>query len=131
MKKRMISITECGNPLGSHTIIIGNIRYQNSYPDNMKKFIELFLSTDELFFGFYRIDGLNLTLKQQEKLKNEIPILFKKYGDIQILNEYLSIARINFNEYNFIPSVFDYYLETIMFNPAIKWEIFKQKKECI
>ena len=92
MKKRMI-ITEYSNPLGSHTIIISNIRYQKSYPNNIKKFIENFLLTDELFFGFYRIDGLNLTLKQQEKLENEIPLFFKKFGNIQNLNEYLSIAK--------------------------------------
>ena len=128
MKKKQITIKEYKNIPGTHTIIIRNARYQENFFDIIEKLINYFLIDKEIFFGFNRIDGINLTQEQEKKLEKEIPIFFKKNGDIQKLNEYLTVARINSNNYNynFIPSIFDYYLDTIMFNPNIDWESFKQ-----
>lgn len=128
LKKRQITIEEYENNSGAHTIIINNARYQKGFFNIIEKIIKYFLVDDEVFFGFCRTDGVNLTLEQQIKLKNEIPAFFQKSGDMQSLNEYLTVARIdsNNNEYSFIPSIFDYYLETTMFNPKIDWEAFKQ-----
>ncbi|MBR3917599.1 MAG: hypothetical protein IKJ59_02545 [Clostridia bacterium] len=128
MKKKQIIIEEYKNPLGSHTIILNNVRYQKCFLNSIEKVFKFFLVNDELFFGFYRTDGVNLTLKREKELKTEIPSFFQKYGDIDNINEYLSVAKININDYiyNFIPSIFDYYLETTLFNPKVNWETFKQ-----
>lgn len=128
VRKKQITIEEYKNPLGSHTIIINNARYQKCFPNSVKKVFDSFLIDKELFLGFFRIDGVNLTLKRQKELKYEIPKLFQKYGEMQNLNEYLSVAKINSNDHihNFIPSIFDYYLETTLFNSKVSWETFKQ-----
>jgi len=127
MKKTMI-IEEYKSFLGVDAIIINNIRYQKCFPNSIERLFKLFLIKDELFFGFYRTDGINLTSYQQQKLEYEIPVMFKKYGDIENLSEYLSVARINSSDHNycFIPSVFDYYLETTIFKPKIGWKTFKE-----
>lgn len=128
MKKRQLAIKEYKNELGVHAIMIENARYHKNFSSIVEKIIKQFLNDEKLFFGFYRTDGINLTLEQEEKLKNEIPEFFKKYGDIQKINEYLTVARIDSKnyDYNIIPSIFDYYLETILFNPKVDWESFKQ-----
>lgn len=123
-----MTIDEFKNTSGAHTIIINNARYQESFLDAIKKIIKVFLFDKEVFFGFCRTDGMNLTLEEQRKLENEIPVFFQKNGDLQNLSEYLTVARIESNDYkySFIPLIFDYYLETIMFNPKVDWETFKQ-----
>lgn len=128
MKKRQITIEEYENPLGAHIITINNARYQKCFITSIEKIFKSFLIEEELFFGFYRTDGVNLTSKRQKELKNEISEFFQKYGDIQNLNEYLSVAKIKLKDliYNFIPPIFDYYLETTLFNPKVNWETFKQ-----
>lgn len=128
MKKKLMTIVEQENALGSHTIIINNARYQKCFLNSLDKILKSFFVEEELYFGFYRKDGLNLTLKRQKELSTEIPIFFQKNGDIQNLNKYLSIARMNYNDdvCSFIPSIFDYYLETTVFNAKVKWEVFKE-----
>ncbi len=127
MKKRQMTIEEY-NTAGTHTIIINNARYQKGFLKAIEKIIEAFLADKEVFFGFYRTDGLNLTLEEQKTLENEIPAFFQKNGDMQNISEYLSVARskLNYDCYNYIPFIFDYYLETIMFPSKVDWEIFKQ-----
>ncbi|MBQ4283116.1 MAG: hypothetical protein IJB96_04220 [Lachnospira sp.] len=128
MKKRRLSIEEYKNTEGSYTIIINNVRYQKNFTDVVGKIVKHFLVDDEVFFGFYRTDGVNLTLHQQMKLEKEIPAFFQKKGEMQELSTYLTVARIDSNDedYSFIPAIFDYYLETIMFNPEVDWEFFKR-----
>lgn len=123
-----MTIEEYENPLGTHTITIDNARYQKGFLDSIEKVFKFFLVDEELFFGFYRTDGVNLTFKRLKELEKEIPAFFQKYGDIQVLSEYLSVAKINVKDcfYNFIPSIFDYYFETTLFNPKVNWETFKQ-----
>lgn len=124
MKKRQITIEEY-KKAGVNTIIINNARCQK---DCIEKILTPFLVDKELFFGFYRIDSVNLTSKQQKEFENEIPKFFQKHGDMQKLSEYLAVAKINSNDcnYSFIPSVFDYYLETMLFAPSVDWGTFKQ-----
>ena len=123
-----MTIEEYKNTFGAHTIIIKNARYQENFLNAIEKIIKAFLGDKEVFFGFCRTDGINLTLEEQRKLKYEIPAFFQKNGDLQNLSEYLTVARIISNNYrySFIPLIFDYYLETIMFNPKVDWEVFKQ-----
>lgn len=128
MKKHYLSIDEYENPKGTHTIIINNIRYHNCFYEAIKKIINSFIVDDELFFGFYRVDGFNLTFEQQKKLKSEIPMYFQNQGEFCYQNKYLAVAKLKVNNdiYNFIPLVFDYYLETIVFNSKVSWEDFEQ-----
>lgn len=128
LKKRQMTIEEYKNTAGAHTIIINNVRYQKNFFNIIEHIIKEFLVDEKIFFGFCRTDGVNLTLDQQRKLKNEIPSFFQKNGDIQNLSEYLTVARIESNDYDysFIPLLFDYYLESMMFNPQVDWETFKQ-----
>lgn len=45
--------------------------------------MEYFLIGDEVFFGFYRTDGVNLTKAQCKRLEKRIPDFFRGDGDIQ------------------------------------------------
>lgn len=128
MKKRQITIVEYEKTTGVHTILINNARYQKGFLNVVEKLIKSFWDDKEVFFGFCRTDGVNLTLKQQKKLENEIPAFFQKNGDFQNLSEYLTAAKIKLNNdvSDYIALIFDYYLETVMFSPKIDWENFKQ-----
>ena len=114
MKKRQMTIVEYEKTTGVHTILINNARYQKGFLNVVEKFC--------------RTDGVNLTLKQQKRLENEIPAFFQKNGDFQNLSEYLTAAKIKLNNdvSDYIALIFDYYLETVMFSPKIDWENFKQ-----
>ena len=127
MKKRQITIKEY-KKIGVNTIIINNARYQKNFIDSVEKILTTFLVGKEIFFGFYRIDGLNLSSKRQEELESEIPAFFQKNGIIKKLSDYLTIAKMNSNDcdYSFLTSVFDYYLETMLFSSMVDWETFKQ-----
>jgi len=128
MNNYTFSVDEFELLKGTHTIVINNIRYHSNYLKMLKKIIHSFFNKCELFFGFYRVDGLNLSFEQQKNLKNEIPIYFNKYGEFIYQNEYLSVAKLIVRETNFdfISNVFDYYLETIFFESKVSLDVFKQ-----
>lgn len=128
MKKRQVSIKESKNASGVYTIRINNARYQKGFYSFVNRTVEHFLIDEEVFFGFYRTDGVNLTKDQSKVLEKKIPDFFHEGGDIQNLNEYLSIARIALDEQglDLVPQIFDYYLETIIFRPKTAWETFQQ-----
>lgn len=128
MRKKQLTIKEYKNIYGVHTIIVNNARCQKDFCGIIEKIIEEFLTDREVFFGLCRTDGINLSSEQQRNLKNEIPAFFQKNGEMQNLSEYLTVAKIESNNYdrNFILAIFDYYLETLMFNPKVDWHIFKQ-----
>ena len=69
LKKRQMTVEEYETTNGVHTLIINNARYQKGFLNVVEKLIKAFLSDEEVFFGFCRTDGVNLTLKQQKKLK--------------------------------------------------------------
>lgn len=129
MKKQQIIINEYENLKGSYTITISNARYHKKFPENITKLFKRFINNnDDLFLGLYRIDGINLASDKQEELKKDIPAFLQKHGEVKNQNEYLTVAKIKIDDciYGFIPSIFDYYLETILFNPKISWEFFQQ-----
>lgn len=128
MKKRQITIESLFNESGVYTIVINNARFHKNFVVWAEKIIKQFAGDQEVFFGFYRTDGMNLTLERQRELRDVIPSLFKKYGDIEGLSDYLTIARIQLNNscYGLLPSVFDYFLETMLFIPKVEWETFRQ-----
>ena len=70
-----MTIEEYKNTSGAHTIIINNARYQENFLNAIEKIIKAFLGDKEVFFGFCRTDGINLTLEEQRKLKYEMLLL--------------------------------------------------------
>ena len=127
MKKRKITVTECKKMQGCYTITIANARFGVRFSENIGEFLKAFFKTDKIFLGFYRIDGINLTF-EEVKLRQQIPYLLQKWGKTENYNEYVSIAEAEASDmfYNYVPSIFDYYLDTILFNPKIDWNIFRR-----
>lgn len=125
MKKGQIILEEYKNPMGIHTITINNARY---YKNSIKELMQFYLKDKIAFLGFCRMDGVNLSTKTIKELRTKIPLFFREYGDMQNLNEYLSIAKASLGNavFDFFPDVFDYYLDTIVFNPKVDWKTFKQ-----
>lgn len=127
MKKRQLTVEEYVNPSGSHTITVNNARYQEHFSQKIHQMLKAFSDDGELFFGFYRTDGLNLTAERQKELEKEIPKLFREDGGIKKLNDYVAVARIE--ESDRIPdrliSIFDYFLETVLFYASGRWEDFR------
>lgn len=122
---RQVSIVEYANPAGIYTILINNARFHDRFQDNIKNLFYHYLNDGEVFFGFCRSDGTNLKSNQYKELKNAIPDFFKKRGSLHIINEYLSAGRLDSCRYDdIIPLIFDYYLETILFNPKSDWVNF-------
>ncbi|MBQ4283926.1 MAG: hypothetical protein IJB96_08380 [Lachnospira sp.] len=78
MKKRQLSIEEYKETEGAYKIIINNIRYQKNFMNVVGKIVKHFWIEDKVYFGFYRTDGVNLTLQQQRELEKEIPEFFQK-----------------------------------------------------
>ena len=126
MGKKQIMIEEYRNIAKSHTITVYNARCQKGFYSDIEKMLKDFFKSEELFFGFYRTDGLNITSKRTEDLKEEISNFFSKYGVIECLDDYLSVAKIKANDgvWSFLPFVLDYYLDTVLFSPKISWEAF-------
>ena len=72
MGKKQITIEEYRNTSKSHTITVYNARCQKGFYSDIEKMLKDFFKSEELFFGFYRTDGLNITSKKTEDLKEEI-----------------------------------------------------------
>lgn len=122
---RQVSIVEYANFAGIYTILINNARFHDRFQDNIKNLFYHYLNDGEVFFGFCRLDGTNLKSNQYKELKNAIPDFFKKHGSLNIINKYLSAGRLDSCRYDdIIPLIFDYYLETILFNLKSDWVTF-------
>jgi len=126
MKKRELIIREVKQSLGVYSIEIYNARYQPDFANFIKSIINCFFKK-ELFFSFYRVDGIHLSLKQQQKLEIKIPLFFQRSGMLQELNEYVSIARTELNDEicDFLPAILDYFSEISLFNPNADWDQLK------
>ena len=124
--KRIITIEEYDKYSTVHTIIINNARYINDFRDIIIGFISEFFNNNEVFLGFYRTDGVNLTSKQQMISKDKIEVFFRNHGNIKELNEYLTVAKVRMDSQtcNMLTLFFDYYLETILFNPKVDLNTF-------
>ena len=53
----------------SSTITVYNARCQKGFCSDIEKMLKDFFESEELFFGFYRTDSLNITSKRTEDLK--------------------------------------------------------------
>lgn len=112
------------------------------YPKSMEKCIEIikhFTQGDRYFFGFYRVDGFNMTAEELKKAAEQIPAFFNangtylplqetivKRGKPKVYSGYLTAASAPATEetYKLLASVFHYYLETTFFCPKVEWETF-------
>ena len=130
MNKRHFTIEEYKNKSGAYTVTINNARYRDCFQPAVEQLIHAFLLDREVFFAFCRTDGVNLSPDMQKNLQTEIPAFFSSHGNFQSLNEYLTTAQIKLDNHNcgFVPMIFDYYLETVMFAPNVDfdWEDFKR-----
>ena len=128
MKKRQVALKAYNHPLGVCTLTVENARCLDAYPERIERILRAFLDGRELFFGFYRTDGMHLSPQRQRELETEIPAFFREPGEMRRISEYLSVARSELNDrvYARIPEIFDYYLETTLFVPRMNWETFQQ-----
>ena len=128
MKKRQVALKVYNHPLGVCTLTVENARCLDAYPERIERVLRAFLDGEELFFGFYRTDGMHLSPQRQGELETEIPAFFRKSGEMRKISEYLSVARSELNDrvYARIPAIFDYYLETTLFVPRVDWKTFQQ-----
>ena len=126
MKK--ITIKEYKNSKCSYAIVLENVRFDENGFEIIEKIIKRFMVGDELFFGFYRTDGVNINSKQFKDYEKEIKDFFEINGEIRKQNTYLAVAQtsINHNLNKILPRIFDYYLDTVLFNPKISWETFEK-----
>ena len=116
-------IREYEHSNNSYEIRIDNIRLETQCFLVIEKIVQKFLNKRELFFGFYRVDGINIPHRHFKLYKNMIKDFFSQYGELKEMNEYLSIAKVKSCDLlpKILPFVFDYYLEIILFNPKINW----------
>ncbi len=121
MKNIQPTVAECENLSGVYTVTINNIRRHKHYARIVGEILHHFLTDGELFFSLFRTDGLNITSAQEKELQRQIPQFFKENGSFIRINEYLSTATAAISDrvYDFIPSIFDYYLETTVFKPKL------------
>ena len=121
------------NNWGSYDIVINNIRFdQNLFP-KVNNIIKHFAKGKELFLGYYRLDGTNITKSEMLKYNVEIPMYFENHTECHqiistsnIRDHNFGVCQISNNKkfYEMIDKIFDYYLETTLFCPRISWETF-------
>ena len=73
MKKRQVALKAYNHPLGVCTLTVENARCLDAYPERIERILRAFLDGRELFFGFYRTDGMHLSPQRQRELETEIP----------------------------------------------------------
>lgn len=122
----LIKETEFGG--GLHQITIENIRFENNGFKIIKEIIKHFINSKEIFLGFYRTDGVNISDSQFKKYKKAIKEFFATHGNLTVLNEYLAIAEIAMDNdaYDILPLLFDYYLETSIFLSLKDFDSFRE-----
>lgn len=125
---------------GSHSINLDNIGLQSETMQKCINIIKQFAKGDEIFFGFYRTDGINMNTDDWVKYDKLIPIHFKSNGRYEIIPHtiekkgkiidvgYLTVGilPINSSTFELLPGIFHYYLETTFFCPKVAWNTFVQ-----
>ncbi|WP_458453986.1 hypothetical protein [Methanobrevibacter sp.] len=107
----------------------------------IKKIIKFFTSDNELFFVNYRVDGFNVSCKNMNEYRIEIPHFFSSQGECCCLNSFnrksrkfgegLTVCRCTNNDvaYDVIEKVFHYFRETIVFSSRLSWNLFVEFSE--
>lgn len=128
MKRKEITVNVFRNRENACSIVLNNIRFSENGFAVMEKIIKKFANGEELFLGFYRTDGINLTSEEFENYKAEISDFFKTHGEMKRLDDYLSIARTRADNdfWKIFPRICDCYLNTVLFNPNLNWSLFEQ-----
>lgn len=138
MKKRPGIIRETVNINGSCSIWIDNARLYPNIFCKINQIIRLFAAGTELYFGHYKVDGVNISNAEFKQYGMEISAYFEKCGKYHpIVESFLKRGKIcsrqeltvccapNSEEtYKMIKKIFHYYLETILFSPKVKWDTF-------
>lgn len=106
-----------------YEIRIENIRKNSKCFLIVEKILNKLLNKKEIYFGFYRTDGINIPNGHFKHYKRSINNFFDEYGEFKEINEYLSVAKIESNSAlcEILPIVLDYYLDIIIFDPKIEW----------
>lgn len=126
---RYITRTEEYNQSESiYTILFDNAFSDKDIFYKIEKLINYFMKDKEIYFGFWREDGVNITHKQFKEYKKEIPNFFNIYGNIKKLDEYLSIAKI---ETKYISerklfAILNFYLDICFFKPKVDFKTFEE-----
>lgn len=127
----MFTIKEYNFPNGVCQIVFENIVTECNAFLFINRIMESFALGKELFFGFYKTDGLHLTTQQIKKYKIIIPDFFYTYGVYRQIstqksqNDLVACRCFNDNKiYAILEHVFKYYLTTIVFCPHIEWDFF-------
>ena len=128
----------CSNGL-LYCVEIDNLSLDRFCFDKLNETIKCFLEDGDVFFGFYRTDGLYLNSNEFKKYSVDIPLFFKENGEyIDIVQEiqtrrkrkiysgFLMVARTVSNQklFNKLQWIFKYYLETSFFSPKISFSKF-------
>lgn len=128
----------CANGL-LYCVGIDNLSLDKFCFEKLNETIKYFLNDGDVFFGFYRTDGLYLNSDEFKKCSVEIPLFFKENGEyIDIVQEiqtrrkrkiysgFLIVAKTVSNQKLFdkLQWIFKYYLETSFFSPKISFSKF-------
>jgi hypothetical protein len=140
--KRKIELKSgyCADGITYCITICNAILMEDSFT-KINNIIKCFVKGNQMFFGFFRTDGINLTKEEWKKCDEEIPIFFERNGEYKeiVVNEidrkgnlkkykgYLTVAKATIDEqlYNEMQWIFQYYLETTFFSPKISFSEFE------
>ena len=122
-----------------YCVEIDNLSMDKYCFDKLNDTIKLFLEDGDVYFGFYRTDGLYMTTDEFEKYSVDIPCYFAENGEYREIQEeistrkgkklycgFLTVARTVSDEKLFdeLQWIFKYYLETTFFSPKIGFDKF-------
>ena len=123
-----------------YTIYFESLGLNNDDYIKIKDVIRHFVKGEEIFFGHYRTDGMNISKENFEMYGFEIPEYFKSNGRYDKIikgkeKKFLFFksepwaltvcsAPANNETYEILDKIFHYYLETTVFCPKIDWGIF-------
>ncbi len=133
-----INTSYCTNK-SLYCVEIDNLSLDKYCFDKLNDTIKFFLEDGDVFFGFYRTDGLYLTTDEFKKYSIDIPRYFAENGEYREIAEeistrkkkklyrgFLTVARTVSDKKLFdeLQWIFKYYLETTFFSPKISFDKF-------
>lgn len=138
MTKHKITISTTTNPNGSCSIWINNAGLYPNIFNIIARIVNEITDGDELYFGHYKKDGINISNSMFKQYGMDILSFFKTYGQYYpIVETYLKKKKVctrqeltvcsapnNKATYKIFEKIFHYYLETIVFSPKIDWNTF-------